>query len=518
MNLVASGSTLWLLAHEMRLYWRNFRAGRAGKGTRRLISLIVIGAMLIGGGVLAALGLHDVQVPINPLSVSLAALGSAVVFTLMLSQTLSASSEALYDRGDLDLLFSSPIGPAKVLFVRSLGVAGGVITIFALGVTPLLLPSVIYGHPGWIGLLGVLGALALAATAVGLLLAMALFALIGPRRTRTVAQVMAALVGAAFFLVSQTRTILGAQKSNSLFAEITRQAQEGRLKPPPIADLPLRAMLGEPLPLLALLAGSVVLFALATLALGRRFSDAAAATQGKTSAKPAKESRSSARRGFTAGPFLATLRKELLLIGRDSALLSQVLLRVLYLIPTALVLSRNAAHGTGAALAGGAGVVAFLAGQVAGSLAWITLSAEEAPDLLAVSPATIATQRRAKLAAAMIPVALFLALPIAALTWFAPAAGAWTALGAALAAWSSGLINVWHQRPGKRSDFKRRGGASWMATLAEMLVSALLAGATGIAVAGFFWPWSLIPLGLAAVALLSLRRSDAQIARNLRTR
>jgi ABC-2 type transport system permease protein len=56
-----------------------------------------------------------------------------------------------------------------------------------------------------------------------------------------------------------------------------------------------------------------------------------------------------------------------------------------------------------------------------------------------------------------------------------------------------------------------------MATLAEMLVSALLAGATGIAVAGF-WPWALIPLGLAGAALLSLRRSDAQIARNLRTR
>ena len=517
MTLTAPGSVLWLLAHEMRLYWRNFRAGRAGKGARGLISLAIIGGLLVTGGVFIALGLHDHQIPINPLSVSIAALITAVVFTLMLSQTLSASSEALYDRGDLDLLFSSPIGPAKVLFVRALGVAGGVITIFLLAATPLLLPAVVWGHPGWIGVFGVLGALALSSTAVGLLLAMGLFALIGPRRTRTVAQVMAALVGAAFFLVSQTRTILGEQKSNSLFAEITRQAQEGRLKPPPIAALPLRAMLGEPLPLLALLAGAAALFALAALALGRRFSDAAAATQGKTGARPARESRASARRGFAAGPFLATLRKELLLIGRDAALLSQVLLRVLYLIPTALVLSRNAAHGTGAALAGGAGVVAFLAGQVAGSLAWITLSAEEAPDLLAVSPATIATQRRAKLAAAMIPVALFLALPIAALTWFAPAAGAWTALGAALAAWSSGLINVWHQRPGKRSEFKRRGGASWMATLAEMLVSALLAGATGIAVAGF-WAWSLIPLGLAGVAMASLRRSDAQIARNLRTR
>ena len=516
MTLTAPGSVLWLLAHEMRLYWRNFRAGRAGKGARGLVSLAIIGALMVTGGVFLALGLHGHQAPINPLSVSIAALATAVVFTLMLSQTLSASSEALYDRGDLDLLFSSPIGPAKVLFVRALGVAGGVITIFLLAAIPLLLPTVVWGHPGWIGVFGVLGALALSSTAVGLLLAMGLFALIGPRRTRTVAQVMAALVGAAFFLVSQARTILGEQTSGSLYADIVHQAQEGRLKPPPIASLALRAMLGEPLPLLALLAGAAALFALSVAALGRRFSDAAAATQGKTDAKPRKGGAVSVR-AFAGGVFLATLRKELLLIGRDSALLSQVLLRVLYLIPTALVLSRNASQGTGAALAGGAGVVAFLAGQVAGSLAWITLSAEEAPDLLAVSPAGIATVRRAKLAAALIPVGLFLALPIAVLAWFAPAAAAWTTLGAFLAAWSSGLINVWHQRPGKRSEFRRRGGASWMATLAEMVVSALLAGATGIAVAGFPL-WGLIPLSLAGATLLSLRRSDAQIARNLRTR
>lgn len=515
-TLAAPGSVLWLLAHEMRLYWRNFRAGRAGKGPRGLISLAVLGALLVTGGVFIALGLHGHQVPINPVSVTIAALAVAVVFTLMLSQTLSASSEALYDRGDLDLLFSSPIGPAKVLFVRALGVAGGVITIFLLAAAPLLLPSVVWGHPGWIGVFGVLGALALGSTAVGLLLAMGLFALIGPRRTRTVAQVLAALVGAAFFLASQARNILGEGTSRSLLTDIAREAQEGRLKPPPIASLPLRAMLGQPLPLLALLVGAAVLFALSAAILGRRFSDAAAAAQGKTGARPRKGGGVPAR-AFAGGAFLATLRKELLLIGRDSALLSQVLLRVLYLIPLALVLSRNAAHGTGAVLAGGAGGVVFLAGQVAGSLAWITLSAEEAPDLLAVSPARIAVLRRAKLAAALIPVGLFLILPIGVLAWFAPVAAGWTTLGVLLAAWSSGLINVWHQRPGKRSEFRRRGGASWMATLAEMVVSALVAGAVGLAVAGLP-QWGLIPLVLAGVALLSLRRSDAQIARNLRTR
>ena len=516
MSLAAPGSIPWLLAHEMRLYWRNFRAGRAGKGARGLVGLAVIGVVMITGGVFLALGVHDYQPPIHPVSVSVAALACAVVFTLMLSQTLSASTEALYDRGDLDLLFSSPIGPAKVLFVRALGVAGGVIAIFLLAATPLLGPSVVWGHPGWIGVFGVLAALALGSTAVGLLLAMGLFALIGPRRTRTVAQVMAALVGAIFFLVSQARVILGERTSESLFAEIVREAQSGRLKPPPIMSLPLRAMLGQPLPLLALLGGAAALFALSALVLGRRFADAAAAAQGKTGARPLKGGTTSAR-AFVRGVFLATLRKELLLIGRDAALLSQVLLRVLYLIPTALLLSRNAAEGTAAALAGGAGVVVFLSGQVAGSLAWITLSAEEAPDLLAVSPARIATLRRAKLAAAMAPVMLFLALPIAVLGWFAPAAAAWTAVGALAAAWSSGLINVWRQRPGKRSEFKRRGGASWMATIAEIVVSALLAGAVGLAVAGLP-AWGLIPLALAAAALLSLRRSDAQIARDLRTR
>jgi ABC-2 type transport system permease protein len=59
-------------------------------------------------------------------------------------------------------------------------------------------------------------------------------------------------------------------------------------------------MLGEPLPLLALLAGSAALFALAALALGRRFSDAAAATQGKTAARPAKATR--ARPGAPSPP------------------------------------------------------------------------------------------------------------------------------------------------------------------------------------------------------------------------
>ncbi len=514
MSLLRPGSPTWLLVHEMRLSWRGLTAKKAVGGVGAMIGFGFLALLMVGGGVIIGLALRKLQVPVIPLSAAIALAACAMTFTLMLSQTLAAASEALYERGDLDLLFSSPIPPRTVLLVRALGVATGVLTVFLIFITPLLGPAVVMGHPQWLGLFGVLAALALLATATGLNLAMALFKLIGPRRTRTVAQVLAALTGAAFFLVSQIRTIMGERASESLFQTVAREASEGHLKLPPIAYWPLKAMLGEPLPLLAMLAIGVGAFALSALGLGKRFADAAAATQGAetSAAKPAK----GRDKAFAGGVFAATLAKELRLILRDASLLSQVLLRVLYLVPTALILSRNAGHGDGgAALAGGAGVVVFLAGQVAGSLAWITLSAEETPDLLAVSPAATRTLRRAKLAAALLPVALLLALPLGVLVWLAPMTALWTAIGAGLSAWSCGLINVWHQKPGKRADFKRRRGSSWFATLAEVVVSALLAVATGLAVAGLV-QWALIPLAAAGLAMLALRRSDAQIAKVLR--
>jgi ABC-2 type transport system permease protein len=73
-----------------------------------------------------------------------------------------------------------------------------------------------------------------------------------------------------------------------------------------------------------------------------------------------------------------------------------------------------------------------------------------------------------------------------------------------------------HQKPGKRSEFRRRGGSSWLVTVAEIVVAALIAGATGLAVAGLA-VWSLIPLILAGAALLSLRRGEVQIARSAKS-
>jgi ABC-2 type transport system permease protein len=504
-------STPWLLAHELRLTWRGFKAGRASRGPGALIAFGVLGFMIVVGGVFLGLGVRGHDVPIQPLSIMIADLVLAVVMTLMLSTTLAASADALYERGDLDLLFSSPLAPRRVLFVRALGLAVHAGLWFMIPAVLLLTPSIVLGHPAWLAVFVVLAAAALGASGVGLLVAMALFALIGPRRTRTVAQVLAALIGAAFFLASQFRNLMGERASESLFERIALDARDGRIVLPPFADLPLRAALGQPAPLLILVVVGAGIFLLAAQTLGRRFADAAAATQGAETRKAAK----GPARAFAAGAYRATVRKELRLMGRDAALLSQVLLRVLYMLPLAFALARAASHQPAWALAGGAAGVAFLAGQVSGSLAWIALSAEDTPDLLAVSPTPMAVLRQAKLTAALIPVAILLVVPIAALAWFQPLAGLWTAIGAGLTAWSAGLINVWHQKPGKRADFRRRRSGSFLAALAEIVIAFLIGGATALAVAGML-VWALIPLIVAGALMMAMRRTDEQIAATLR--
>ena len=48
-------------------------------------------------------------------------------------------------------------------------------------------------------------------------------------------------------------------------------------------------------------------------------------------------------------------------------------------------------------------MITFLAGQVAATLTWLTLSAEEAPELIACAPASAGAVRNAKLAAGLAP-------------------------------------------------------------------------------------------------------------------
>lgn len=469
--------------------------------------------LLVTAGLPLGFALRRVQVSILPVSAVVGALVAVMLFTLMLSQTLSAAVEALYERADFDLLFSSPMQPRRVLTVRFLAVAFNVFAFFGILTTPIVLPIAVLGHPAWLALEPVLFSIALSATGAGLLIAAGLFRLIGPRRTRTLGQVLAAIAGATLFLVGQGYNIVGRHQSAGAWTTLVQLTADPRFRLPPGADWPLRAMLGEPVALLGAVALGVGVFLFANHVLGARFAEDAAAAAGVGTVSRRARARRPLR--FAADAFRATLVKELRLIARDPALISQVLLRVLYMVPLGFILLREAGQGQAIALPGGAAGLSLMASQVTGSLAWITVSAEDAPDLLSCAPTAVRTLRRAKLVAATFPVALLLVPILIPLTLMAPLPGVAATAGCAASMAMAAALNVWWQRPGKRSEFRRQRQASWMVTLAELVLGGIIAVATGLTAAGLLG-WAVIPSVLAVAGVLLLRRSDAQIAQALR--
>jgi ABC-2 type transport system permease protein len=500
------GTAIWLLANEARLGWREFAAKYGRRGYAAWVGGLALITLAVAIGLPVGFFLRDVEAAPTAYAVTILSVAVAMTF-LMLSQTLVTAADLLYERGDLELLLSSPIPPARTMTVRFVAVAASIFGVFSIAIAPVLIVAAFVAGPRPLAAIVVLACLALIASAGGLALATGLFRVLGPRRTRTLAQVASAVIGAAFFIFSQARFLLG-DAAPSPFA---RQFGASAIELPAFALIPVRAIFGEPGPLAIMVAVSVAIVLATCWRLGPRFAADAASAKG-ADAGPAARVRGAR---FTADAFAAVLRKELRLLMRDPALLSQVLLRLLYLIPVSLVLARAASRGESAALAGAAAMVVFMSGQVAGSLAWITMSAEEAPALLLASPTPLAAVRRAKLVAALIPLAFILAPIAAAATWFSLKLGLVTLLGAAAGGYACALVNLWQQKPARRSDFRRRRGASWYALWLEAAICGFIAVATAAALAN--QPlWAIPPAVVAAGLLLLARRSDAQITETLR--
>jgi len=496
--ILRAGSIPWLLAHEVRLARRGLtaRPGMKWRAPLVLVAVVVAGLLV---GVPAGLAIRRFGFEPTPLIAAIAALGVFAVFTLMLSQSLAAATETLYARGDLDLLFASPVRPRAVLFAKCAGIAANAFLGFALLITPFIWPVALIARPAWLAIYLVLAALALIATATGLLIAIVLFRVIGPKRTRVVSQLLAVLIGAGVFLVAQSRNLLGQSRFDAWLGTVSgygRHAGGGPL------SWPLRAIDGDIAVVGPLVVLAIVLFWLATQWIGRRFAKDAASASGA-----AVSGRQRGGEGaFTAGVFRVTVRKELRLLGRDTPLLAQVLLRVVYLLPMLFILLRNAGGHGASRLSGAVGAVVFLSGQVAGSLVWLTVAAEDAPELIGCAPASVAEIRRAKLSAALAPLAAILSIPLVVLVVLSPRAGLAATVGCVASALAGALIGFTLQKPAKRSMFNRRGAGSLSAILAEFASSAIIAATAGVAVV---WPPLVVaPCLVAALAGWALWRNN----------
>jgi ABC-2 type transport system permease protein len=116
-------------------------------------------------------------------------------------------------------------------------------------------------------------------------------------------------------------------------------------------------------------------------------------------------------------------------------------------------------------------VIVMAAGQLAGGLAWLTISGEDAADLVATSPLPASRVIRAKIEVVLIAIAAVFAPLVLALLFASPLQAAVTASGVIIAAAAATAIQLWFRVQARRSQFRRRQTSSRLATFAEAFSS-----------------------------------------------
>ncbi len=470
----APGSFLWLLAHDMRNSRRRFMALFGTLSARSIMLLLIAGVI----------GLHlaawPVVLAVTPLmqgeggnaSLALVAL-VACTASWMTAQSLFGATRALFDRGDLDLLLASPLPARRIFAAKAASIAMETFSSVAILTLPIVHVAAILDRPAWLGAYPALIGIALAATAIGVSTAIGLFFLVGPRRARTYAQLTGAAIGGAFVLAAQIAAMLPAPLQAALGEWLDGVGLAGSRLATGILWAPVEAFRGDARAILALLTVGTALFAGTVVALGARFCAASLAAVGAAAGGSTEAQRRP--RTFRAGLGAAMRRKELLLIARDPNLLAQISLQIIYTVPVAVVLLRSETLPAAVALAP---AIVVIAAQVAASLAWITVSGEDAPELIATAPVAQVTVDRMKLSAIVPPVLLIVALPLAALAAISWSAALVALVFTTLACISTALLNFWHPMPGNRRGMLRRHSQSKLIGLIEHTLAVLWAIAT----------------------------------------
>jgi ABC-2 type transport system permease protein len=245
---------------------------------------------------------------------------------------------------------------------------------------------------------------------------------------------------------------------------------------------PARAVLGEPLPLLTFLLFALVLFAGTSIAFRRHFllGYQKAGDRGTGRARARKGDGKPSRRLFAGGLLRAIVAKELRLILRQPEIIFMMVLRLIYLAPL-IFIGINAGGSAAVGVPMLAAVGAIAAGQLAGSVAWLTVSAEDAPDLLAVSPVASRSLKRLKLVAALVIVAPFALIVPALIATREPAAALVAFIGSLAAGYAGGMVELLFGKPQKRSSFTKRQQGSFLVSLLSLFVTILVGALTAAA-------------------------------------
>jgi ABC-2 type transport system permease protein len=498
-----AASLTFFAHHELRLAWRDWLSMMtAGRRGRERVVAIALTIFIVFAHLLAyyfvARYVDEVARMDKPAFVIIT--GCILLsWSLLLSQAMESVTRAFYARSDLDLILSSPAAARKIFAVRIGAMALSVIVMAALLASPIINVLVLRGGARWIAAYGVVIAMGATAAAFAVALTVAMFRLIGPKRTRLAAQIVAAVIAAVFIIGLQVAAIL----SHGTLSRMVFLESDTLIALVPDVDsftwIPARAALGDLRALAEVLGTSFVLLGAAILVFSTRFGDHAIAAS-SVSAGNTRQRRVSGFRGRAA---IRVLRqKEWTLLLRDPWLVSQTLMQMLYLLPPALLLWRSYGEGTGA-LVVLVPVLVMAAGQLAGGLAWLAISGEDAPDLVATAPIPRTHVVRAKIEAVLGGITVAFAPFIVALAFLSVTGTIIAVLGIIMAATAATGIQFWFRKQATRRYFRHRQTASRFATFAEAFSSISWAAAAALAAGGS--AFALFPAAIAVGILFAAR-------------
>lgn len=494
----APGSLAWLVFHRQRL---DLRATQGRSPLARGAGLLVLGGFFVAGLVMFGTAGFATSVAFGEEAAGMVhaagLMGLCFVLFSGLSTSIMAGVTVLSDRGDLDLLLASPV-PA-----RRLGVARLVSSAIRVAGFNTAIALMIYGvtaatrNPALF--LSVLAVTALSAlvTAAGFAIVRGLLFRFGLIRGRTVAN----LIGMGMLVATVTAYPL------------VRGAL-GRADIDPARDLPGWAlwlgsgMTGAVGPALVLILAGFGGFALLAAYSTRDFAGDAARVEAAGSRRRAGAGSAISPGRFRPGTLRAVVLKELRGLIRDPALIAQVAIPLVSMVPLSVSLATGgiSVDGAGFQAAVIAGVSVVLTSQTAQTLAWTISSTEEAGDLIGASPAPARTVLAAKLMVAILPALCFVAGFAGLIAPFSPPA-ALAALGAGLlSALSVAAVEFWRPRPAKRVRMTQRPDRSALSIVAGIVIGGLYGLTAGLAALGSLWALAPVSLGLLVTAMLRPRR------------
>jgi ABC-2 type transport system permease protein len=417
-------------------------------------------------------------------------------FSPLLSQAMELITRVFYSRSDFDLILTSPVSPRKIFSVRIGGIAIEVALFAMLLATPFIDVLAVLGGARWFAAYGVAAAMGAVGTAFAVVITMALFRTIGAKRTRLMAQIVAAVIGAAFVIGLQIAAIFSyGSLSLSPLQSAWLIAHMPDIGSP--AWWPARAVLGDRAPLILVAAISIALLGAAILIFAPRFGDHVSVTAGVSQAAARQRHWSKTFRRRSVSRVLR--QKEWTLLARDPWLMSQTLMQILYLVPPALFLWRTFHSGTDAYVLL-VPMMVMAAGHLGGNLAWLSISGEDAPDLVATAPISAQRIIRAKIEGVMGAIALIFAPLVAALAFASVRVALVAGVGMSVTVASAILIQLCFRTQARRSQFGHRHvSSSRIATFAEAFSSITWAATSALAMAG---NWLALFLSLIAVSIL----------------